>query len=84
MFLNVYKNLNVLSIFQILFKRSLSAKQWLSLVILTGGCMVHAAGSGTEASTGTPGQESQDQGPSIVQLGLGTMFILIQVRTVLC
>ena len=43
--------------------------------------MVHAAGSGTEASTGTPGQE--DQGASIVQLGLGAMFILVQVRTIL-
>ena len=62
---------------KILFKQSLSAKQWLSLVILTGGCMVHAAGSRTEASTSPPGQQT---GPSIVQLWVGAVFILIQVR----
>ena len=65
---------------QILFKRSLSSKQWLSLCILTLGCMVHAAGSGTEASTGPPGQQT---GPSMLQLGVGAVFILIQVRALM-
>ena len=31
-------------LFQILFKISLTGKQWLSLLVLTIGCMVHAAG----------------------------------------
>ena len=31
-------------IFQILFRTKLTGKQWLSLLVLTLGCMVHAAG----------------------------------------
>ena len=39
--------------------------------------MVHAAGSGAGASSGA--QETQDTGASILQLGAGAVFILIQV-----
>merc|ERR1712215_365301 len=41
-------------IYQVLFKKTLSSKQWLSLALLTVGCMVHAAGSanGSTAAAG--------------------------------
>merc|ERR1712110_1290588 len=42
-----------------------------------GGCMVHAAGKGAGVNADSPAQETQ--GSSIVQLGVGAVFILIQV-----
>ena len=45
--LRIYKNYThypFLMTFQILFKNPLTGKQWISLLVLTMGCMVHAAG----------------------------------------
>eukprot|EP00092_Neocalanus_flemingeri_P062153 GFUD01074928.1.p1 GENE.GFUD01074928.1~~GFUD01074928.1.p1 ORF type:complete len:343 (+),score=63.91 GFUD01074928.1:266-1294(+) len=60
-------------IYQILFKKSLSSKQWLSLAILTIGCMVHAAG------TSSDGAESEDGTNNFMQLVMGSVFVLVQV-----
>jgi len=61
-------------IYQILFRKQLSGVQWVSLLILTAGCMIHAGGSGADAGAG-----SVHGGGSMLQLGLGCVFILIQV-----
>ena len=42
---SVTRDLWQINSLQILFKRSLSSKQWLSLLILTVGCMIHAGGT---------------------------------------
>jgi len=63
-------------IYQILFRRQLSMRQWVSLVVLTTGCMTHAAGlrTGSVAS-----QTATDSDPSIEQIGIGCIFILTQI-----
>ena len=61
---------------QILFKRSLSSKQWLSLLILTVGCMVHASGSGSEVTSDSSKDNSEED---LVEFGMGCVFILVQV-----
>jgi len=64
-------------IYQIFFRKQLSVKQWISLLILTVGCIVHAGGV---HSTGDSPSGSGDKGNNnIFQLGLGLTFILIQV-----
>ena len=60
---------------QILFKRSLSSKQWLSLLILTVGCMIHASGSGSEVTSDSSNNSEED----LVKFGTGCVFILVQV-----
>jgi len=62
-------------IYQILFKRSLSSKQWLSLLILTVGCMIHASGSGSEVTSDSSNNSEED----LVKFGTGCVFILVQV-----
>ena len=57
-----------------MFRKQLSGVQWVSLLILTVGCMIHAGGSGADAGAG-----SVHGGGSMLQLGLGCVFILIQV-----
>ena len=64
---------------QILFRRSLSRKQWLSLLILTAGCMIHASGSGTELSSDPSKSDTNKSEQDIVKLGMGCLFILVQV-----
>ena len=64
--------------FQILFKRSLSSKQWLSLLILTVGCMIHASGSGSELTSGSENSEENLE-EDLVKFGMGCVFILVQV-----
>ena len=51
-------------------------RQWVSLVVLTTGCMTHAAGlrTGSVAS-----QTATDSDPSIEQIGIGCIFILTQI-----
>jgi len=66
-------------IYQILFRRSLSRKQWLSLLILTAGCMIHASGSGTELSSDPSKSDTNKSDQDIVKLGMGCLFILVQV-----
>lgn len=61
-------------IYQILFKTSLTGKQWLSLLVLTLGCMVHAAGGG-----GTVSGKSEEGQESAMHLAFGSVFILIQI-----
>ena len=64
-------------IYQFLFSRRLSGRQWVSLGLLTVGCMVHAAGSGADggaAAGGGPGSQ-----PALAQLATGSLFILVQV-----
>merc|ERR1719309_1664089 len=61
-------------IYQILFKKSLSSKQWISLGILTVGCMVHASGTSSGKSS-----DRGEGGTNMVQLGMGCAFVLIQV-----
>ena len=65
-------------ILQILFKRSLSSKQWLSLLILTAGCMIHASGSGSELTSGSESSEENLE-EDLVKFGMGCVFILVQV-----
>eukprot|EP00090_Calanus_glacialis_P025458 TRINITY_DN39781_c0_g1_i1.p1 TRINITY_DN39781_c0_g1~~TRINITY_DN39781_c0_g1_i1.p1 ORF type:complete len:344 (+),score=58.47 TRINITY_DN39781_c0_g1_i1:248-1279(+) len=60
-------------IYQILFKKTLSSKQWFSLALLTVGCMVHAGGTSSEAADGKDGTTN------LMQLFMGCMFVLIQV-----
>jgi len=59
-------------IYQILFKKTLSGKQWFSLALLTVGCMIHAGGT---SSGGT----SSDSGTNFMQFIMGCAFVLIQV-----
>jgi len=61
-------------IYQILFKKSLSSKQWISLGILTVGCMVHASGTSSGKAT-----DKGEGATNMVQLGMGCAFVLIQV-----
>merc|ERR1712172_80398 len=61
-------------IYQILFRTKLTGKQWLSLLVLTLGCMVHAAGGG-----GTVSGRSEEVQESAMQLAFGSVFILIQI-----
>ena len=42
--------------------------------------MVHASGTGAEASTGSHTEETEVKS-SFVQLGLGAVFIFIQVKS---
>jgi len=65
-------------IYQILFRKPLSSKQWISLLILTVGCMVHAAGSGSGQSMMNISDVSHVS-DNFVQFVLGCIFILIQV-----
>ena len=60
---------------QILFRKHLSSKQWISLLILTVGCMVHAAGSGSDMNLSDVSHVSDN----FAQFVLGCVFILIQV-----
>jgi len=64
-------------IYQIFFRKQLSVKQWISLLILTVGCMVHAGGVHAERSGDR--STNADHGTNVFQFGLGATFILIQV-----
>ncbi|KAJ3657392.1 hypothetical protein Zmor_009199 [Zophobas morio] len=57
-------------LFQVIFSKTLSRKQWLSLVILTFGCMLKQINF-TEAS--------HDQKTPSLDIGLNGIFILIQI-----
>ena len=65
-------------VLKILFRKPLSSKQWISLLILTVGCMVHAAGSGSGQSMMNISDVSHVS-DNFVQFVLGCVFILIQV-----
>jgi len=60
-------------IYQILFKKTLSGKQWFSLALLTVGCMVHAGGTSSEAV------DKADSGANFMTFLMGCAFVLIQV-----
>jgi len=68
-------------IYQILFKRQLSGKQWMSLVLLTVGCMLK--GMDNEAppasSSSKAGGTAQPAAASMVSYTTGIVFMLIQV-----
>ena len=57
-----------------MFRKQLSSRQWVSLCILTVGCMVHAAGTGTGDNS-----DNDVASSDLVHLGLGGVFILVQV-----
>ncbi|KAG5886499.1 hypothetical protein JTB14_014682 [Gonioctena quinquepunctata] len=61
-------------LFQIIFKKTLSKKQWLSLIILTLGCMLKQINFTQE--TTKPEENSKS---SSVKLGTDAIFILIQI-----
>lgn len=63
-------------IYQVLFKKTLSSKQWLSLALLTVGCMVHAAGSANDSAAAASGKNDS---AGALQLIMGSLFVLIQV-----
>merc|ERR550519_938258 len=63
-------------IYQILFKRQLSGKQWMSLVLLTVGCMLK--GLDNEAPPTSAKAEAEPQ-VSMVSYTTGIVFMLIQV-----
>jgi len=62
-------------IYQILFSKSLSSKQWGSLLLLTIGCMIHAGGTAKEGQGSTTGITAT----SWAVIGLGLAFIFTQV-----
>lgn len=66
-------------IYQILFKKTLSRKQWFSLTILTVGCMVHAGGASSEAEDG-----KDERTTNLMQLSIGCMFVLFQMLCSVC
>ncbi|KAJ8949609.1 hypothetical protein NQ318_007371 [Aromia moschata] len=60
-------------LFQVIFKKVLSKKQWISLIILTFGCMLKQVNFTKETET-LPNSKSQS-----VEIGLNAFFILIQI-----
>jgi len=64
-------------IYQVLFKKSLSIKQWGSLLLLTVGCMIHAAGTASSSESDT--SVTKTEANSWATLGIGFMFIIVQV-----
>jgi len=62
-------------IYQILFSKKLSSKQWGSLLLLTIGCMIHAGGTAKESQGSTTGITAT----SWAVIGLGLAFIFTQV-----
>ena len=62
-------------IYQVVFRKPLSLVQWGSLLLLTLGCLVHAAGSAGSAQTDSPAEGDSPW----ATIGLGLFFILIQV-----
>jgi len=62
-------------IYQILFSKSLSGKQWGSLLLLTVGCMIHAGGTANESQVSSHGFTAT----SYSAIGLGLLFIFTQV-----
>ena len=66
-------------IYQLLFKRQLSRMQWFSLVLLTLGCVIHAAGLGKSNSSSVEGAGAGSYWGTILQLGPGHALIVLQV-----
>jgi len=68
---------------QILFRKKLSSKQWLSLVLLTAGCMIKQidptvmGGAKSSATAATPKSDSS------FPLSINLVFILVQVYFIL-
>ncbi|KAF6036370.1 hypothetical protein EB796_005315 [Bugula neritina] len=67
-------------IFQVLFKKKLSQMQWISLIILTAGCILKEVGH-TLSSSSTPAAEQVGSGSSFLSsmLNVHLLFIMIQV-----
>lgn len=65
-------------IYQILFKRQLSPKQWLSLVLLTAGCMLKGLDNESPAKT-TEETATTETTKSMMTYTTGLVFMLIQV-----
>ena len=64
---------------QILFRKKLSSKQWLSLVLLTAGCMIKQVDPtvmGSAKSSATVATPESDSG---FHLSINLVFILVQV-----
>jgi len=68
-------------VYQVLFKRRLSGIQWMSLALLTLGCMIHGAGAGSRAAGSGEAGGGDGGGGSVSfwDLSSGLGLILIQV-----
>lgn len=66
-------------IYQVLFKKTLSWKQWGSLCLLTIGCMIHAAGTASTTDSSPSTTTTSATSVTMSAMGLGFVFILTQV-----
>ncbi len=79
-------DLSNLFLFQFLFKRYLSGKQWLSLVILTFGCMLQSldVSQKTDKSLDDDSKTESDDVTwwILVETSTGIILILVQVKVI--
>jgi hypothetical protein len=74
-FIKVY----ISCVLQILFRKQLSSKQWLSLILLTAGCMIKQIDL-TEADTASiPATSIARKSDNGIHLSINLVFIFIQV-----
>jgi integrin beta 8 len=71
-------------VFQILFRKQLSSKQWLSLILLTAGCMIKQIDFTKIGSAKIPATSAAHNSESGFQLSLNLVFIFVQVRCIVC
>lgn len=77
--LYIFSKVHISYVLQILFRKHLSSKQWLSLILLTAGCMIKQIDfTGTDAAkiSATPVAQKSDNG---FHLSINLVFIFVQV-----
>jgi hypothetical protein len=79
----VFSEVCAVYVLQILFRKKLSSKQWLSLILLTAGCMIKQIDPNVTGSAKSSSATATPKSDSGFHLSINLVFIFVQVRFIM-